>query len=174
MVSSSSFSLSVATAPSTVVHDLVWHNWDWGWGDVFSTADGWLDGAWGTSPPFLRGEKKFGCSDVGKDIPLFVIVAVLVSDSTGFCALPGAVGDTEICFSSNFPVRTNAGPGPPFMPWEWSKLSPILWLFLCLIWKRDCQLFGCNLYFIHQYALSCSLCREFKSYKARCKRHRIQ
>lgn len=137
MVSSSSFSLSLAIAPSTVVHDLAWHNWDWVWDDVFSASDGSLGGAWGNAPPFRTGEKKFGCSDMGKVIPLFVIGAVLVSNSTGFWAFPGIFGDTDICFSSNFAAKTNGGPDPPFKPWEWSKLSPIWWLFPWFKWKED-------------------------------------
>ena len=127
-VKSCSFGLSLVVPPS-VGHDLSWHS-GWGWDEMFSASDANLGGSWGTAPLILTGVKTFGCSDIGKGIPLLVImgwlsiclkvVAVLMSDSTGFCALPAMVGETQIFFSSNFPANTNAGADALFTPRDWS------------------------------------------------------
>ena len=83
---------------------------------MFSTSDSSLLGTSGTAPLLPTEEKKFGCSDMGKLSPLFVIVAALVSDSTGFSAVPGTVVVADKGFSSNVVAKDNAGPDPLFIP----------------------------------------------------------
>lgn len=129
IVNSCSFSLSLVAVPS-VVHDLLWHNCGWGCDGISFPSDTNLGGSSGTAALGLTGGKKFDCNGIGKGIGLLVIpgwwsiclkvVTVLTSDSTGCCALPAMIGETEIFFSSNFPANTNAGADPLFMTRDWS------------------------------------------------------
>ena len=111
-----SFGLSLVVSPS-VGHDLSWYNCGWGWDEMFSASDASLGGSWGTDLLVITGWLSI----------CLKVVAVLMSDSTGFCALPSMVPETY------FSHQTSQE-----QIYYLQVYSAGLWLFLCF------KLLGCS------------------------------